>query len=202
MSPNAIAFAQRPGATRTRGAGRHRRDDERTAMRIVRRQPRRRLAMTASFDPANHRRYETRWFDDFKVGERFVLPSRTMTDALFLAFQSASGDNHPIHYDVEYCRRRGMPHMLAHGYQVLIQTAAGAGEFPFMVEDSLIAFLDQSSRFLVPVYSGDTLYPSLEIVELLPKRTTGVISMKSTVYNQKADLVMDGTQRYLVRKKP
>jgi acyl dehydratase len=158
--------------------------------------------MTASFDPANHRRHASRWFDDFTVGEKFVLPSRTMTDALFLAFQSASGDNHPLHYDVEYCRRRGMPHMLAHGYQVLIQTAAGAGEFPFMVEDSLVAFLDQSSRFLAPVYSGDTLYPSLEIVALLPNTTTGVVAMKSTVHNQKSELVMDGTQRYLVRKKP
>jgi hypothetical protein len=52
---------------------------------------------------------------------RFVLPSRTMTDAIFLAFQAASGDNHPVHYDVEYCRRHGMPRMLAHGFQVLIQ---------------------------------------------------------------------------------
>src|SRR5215813_13295926 len=158
--------------------------------------------MAASFDPSEHRRYKTRWFDDFVLGERFVIPSRTMTEALFLAFQSASGDNHPVHYDVEYCRRRGMPHMLAHGYQVLIQTAAGAGEFPFMVEDSLIAFLEQSSRFLAPVYSGDTLYPSLEIVELMPNRNTGVISLRSTVYNQKRELVMEGTQRYLVRKKP
>ena len=140
--------------------------------------------MTGLFDPAQHRRFENRWFDDFKLGERFILPSRTMTDALFLAFQSASGDNHPVHYDVEYCRRRGMPHMLAHGYQVLIQTAAGAGNFPFMVEDSLIGFLDQSSRFLLPVYAGDTLYPALEIAELAPNRTTGVIGIKSTVHNQ------------------
>jgi hypothetical protein len=98
--------------------------------------------VTAPFDPAAHRRHPTRWFEDFALGERFVIPSRTMTEALFLAFQAASGDNHPLHYDVEYCRR-GMPHMLAHGYQVLIQTAAGAGEFPFLVEDSLIGFLDQ-----------------------------------------------------------
>ena len=158
--------------------------------------------MSVPFDPSKHRRHETRWFDDFRVGERFVLPSRTMTDALFLAFQSASGDNHPIHYDVEYCRRRGMPHMLAHGYQVLIQTAAGAGEFPFMVEESLIGFLDQSSRFVAPVYAGDTLYPAIEIVELLPNRTTGVVAMKSTVHNQKGVLVMEGTQRYLVRRRP
>jgi acyl dehydratase len=158
--------------------------------------------MTATFDPARHRRCENRWFDDFKVGEKFILPSRTMTDALFLAFQSASGDNHPVHYDVAYCRRRGMPDMLAHGYQILIQTAAGAGDFPYMVEDSLIGFLDQSSRFLKPVYSGDTLYPALEIVDLVPNRTTGVIAMTSTVHNQKSELVMEGTQRYLVRRKP
>ena len=116
--------------------------------------------------------------------------------------QAASGDNHPIHYDVEYCRRRGMPDMLAHGFQVLIQTAAGAGDFPYLVEDSLIGFLEQSSRFLKPVYSGDTLYPALEIVDLKPNRSTGVVAIKSTVHNQKSELVMDGTQRYLLRKKP
>ena len=157
--------------------------------------------MTDTFDPAQHRRFETRWFEDFKIGERFVLPSRTMTDALFAAFQGASGDNHPVHYDVEYCRRHGMPHMLAHGFQVLIQTAAGAGDFPYMVEDSLIGFLDQSSRFLKPVHSGDTLYPALEIVELAPNRSTGVIAIRSTVHNQRSELVMEGTQRYLLRKK-
>ncbi len=153
-----------------------------------------------AFDPASHRRHPTRWFDEFRLHERFVLPSRTMTDAIFIAFQAASGDNHPMHYDVEYCRRHGMPHMLAHGYQVLIQMAAGAGEFPFMVEGSLMAFLEQSSRFLLPVFVGDTLYPALEISELSPNRTTGVIGLTSTVHNQKGELVMRGNQRYLVRK--
>ena len=154
-----------------------------------------------AFDPTQHRLAAQRWFEDFSLGERFPLPSRTMTEALFLAFQAASGDNHPIHYDVEFCRARGMPHMLAHGYQVLIQTAAGAGMFPFMVEDSLMAFLDQSSRFLAPVYVGDTLYGALEVAEIAPNRSTGVIGLASTVHNQKGVLVMDGTQRYLIRKR-
>src|SRR5690625_3977563 len=66
---------------------------------------------------------EQRYFEDFEVGEVFTLPSRTMTEALFAAFQLASGDNHPIHYDVEYCRQKGFDHMLAHGFQVVIQTA-------------------------------------------------------------------------------
>jgi acyl dehydratase len=158
--------------------------------------------MDDAFDPAQHKRYETRWFEDFAVGEKFILPSRTMTDAIFLAFQAASGDNHPIHYDIEFCRARGMPHMLAHGYQILIQTAAGAGTFPFMTEDSLIGFLDQSSKFLAPVYVGDTLYGTLVIDEVKPGRTTGVVGMRTTVHNQNRKLVLEGTQRYLLRKRP
>ncbi|WP_240789923.1 MaoC family dehydratase [Roseomonas sp. HF4] len=156
-----------------------------------------------TFDPAAHRVVpEQRWFEDFAMGERFVLPSRTMTEAIFLAFQAASGDNHPVHYDVEYCRARGMPHMLAHGYQVLVQTAAGAGMFPHMVEESLKGFLDQSSRFLHPVFAGDTLYPALEVDEVTPQRTTGILGLRSTVHNQKGALVMDGRQRYLLRRRP
>ncbi|MGG5888550.1 MaoC family dehydratase [Falsiroseomonas sp. HC035] len=154
-----------------------------------------------SFDPRAHRLTPQRWFEDFALGEVFNLPSRTMTEAIFLAFQAASGDNHPIHYDVEFCRARGMPQMLAHGFQVAIQTAAGAGLFPFMVEDSLKAFLDQSSRFLAPVFVGDTLYASLRVATLEPQRSTGVLGMESTVHNQDGVLVMDGTQRYLLRKR-
>lgn len=156
-----------------------------------------------TFDPAAHRLApRQRWFEDFALGERFVLPSRTMTEAIFLAFQAASGDNHPVHYDADYCRARGMPHMLAHGFQVLIQTAAGAGLFPHMVEESLKGFLEQSSRFLHPVFVGDTLYPALEVDEVTPQRTTGILGLRSTVHNRKGVLVMEGRQRYLLRRRP
>jgi acyl dehydratase len=154
------------------------------------------------FDPAQHRMVPAqRWFEDFSIGERFVLPSRTMTDAVFLAFQAASGDAHPIHYDVEFCRARGMPQLLAHGFQVAAQTCPGAGLFPYMIEDSIIGFIEQSSRFIKPVYAGDTIYPALEIVELTPNRSTGVIGLASTVHNQRREIVLEGSQRYLVRKR-
>lgn len=149
-----------------------------------------------------HELCEQKYFEDFKIGERFNIPSRTMTDALFAAFQLASGDNHPVHYDVEYCRAHGMPHMLAHGFQVVIQTAAGAGLFPHMVEKSLKAFIEQSSRFLLPVYVGDTVYPSLTVSEMLPNKTTGVLVLRSEVKNQRGELVMEGDHRYLLRKRP
>ena len=154
------------------------------------------------FDPAGHVLTAQRWFDDLTVGERFPIPSRTVTEALFAAFQLASADNHPIHYDVEYCRRHGHPGLLAHGYQVLIQSCAGAGGFAHAVGDSLLGFIEQSSRFLKPVYAGDTLYPLLEISALQPQRTTGVATLATTIHNQRGDLVMEGMQRYLIRRRP
>jgi acyl dehydratase len=113
------------------------------------------------FDPAEHRFGPTHWFEDLTLGQKFYINSRTQTEALFTAFQSASGDNHPIHYDREYCKARGHRDLLAHGLQVAIQGAAGGGIFPHYIGDSLLGFLEQSSRFLKPVYSGDTLYPML-----------------------------------------
>jgi len=154
------------------------------------------------FSPETHRFAEPRYFDDLRVGERFYIPSRTMTEALFAAFQLASGDNHPIHYDRPYCRARGHRDLLAHGLLVAAQGAAGAGIFPHVVGDSLIAFLDQSSRFLKPVYAGDTVYPMLTITRLEPGRTTGVVVMRVTIHNQNKELVMDGEHRYLLRRKP
>jgi acyl dehydratase len=146
-------------------------------------------------EPAPH------YFEDLALGKRFPIPSRTMTEALFAAFQLASADNHPIHYDVEYCRRHGHPHMLAHGFQVLIQSAPGAGDFPTYIGGALVGFIEQSSRFLRPVYVGDTLYPLLEIVELTPQRTTGVAVLGSTIRNQRGEVVLEGQMKFLIRRR-
>ena len=155
-----------------------------------------------SFDPRFHTLTHSSYFEDLEVGQRFVIPSRTLGDANFAAFQLASGDNHPIHYDVEYCRAKGHPQMLAHGFQVAIQTAPGAGMLPHVLEDSLIGLIEQSSKFLKPVYCGDTVYPALEITALEPGNTTGVIVLRATVHNQHRELVLEGEQKMLVRKRP
>ncbi len=65
----------------------------------------------------------------------------------------------------------------------------------------MIAFIEQSSRFLAPVYSGDTVYPRLTITELIPKNTTGVLVLRSTVHNQDKVLVLEGEQKLLARKR-
>jgi acyl dehydratase len=154
----------------------------------------------AEFDPRRFHVAPHRSFQELRVGEEFRSPSRTVTEAHFAAFQALSGDNHPIHYDIEYCRAHGHRGLLAHGLQVLAFAAAGAGSFPHVIGDALIGFIEQSSKFLNPVYVGDTLYTTLTISALVPQRTTGVVTMAATIHNQKAELVLTGEQKYLLRK--
>jgi acyl dehydratase len=124
-----------------------------------------------------------------------------VTEAHFAAFQLLSADNHPIHYDLEYCRERGLPAPLAHGFQTLCFTAAGAGSLAHMIGEALVGFIEQSARFLKPVVAGDTLYPSLEIAVLTPQRTTGIVTVAVAVHNQRGELVLAGEQKYLLKKR-
>ncbi|MBI1239032.1 MAG: dehydratase [Alphaproteobacteria bacterium] len=157
--------------------------------------------MASDFDPTQHQMLPQRFFEDFTVGERFPLPSRTIGDANFAAFQTLSLDNHPIHYDYPYCQARGLKAPLAHGLQVLAFTAAGAGLFPHMVGDALIGFIEVQAKFLKGVFPGDTLYPALEITALTPQKTTGVIEMAASVHNQDRVTVLEGVHKYLIRRR-
>ena len=143
----------------------------------------------------------SKYFEDFSIGDKYVLPSRTQTSAIFSMFQGASGDNDPIHYDKEFCKQRGHTEMLAHGLQVLIQTAAGAGTFPSEVRDTLLGLIEVSGKMLKPVYREDTLYPELVISNLISQNITGIIEMKALVNNQNNVLVFEGFHKYLVKKK-
>lgn len=140
-----------------------------------------------------------RGFHELRIGEVFNIPSRTLTDANFAAFQTVSLDNHPIHYDAEYCKALGHPAPLAHGLQILSFTAAGAGLFPHVIGEKLIGFIEVNAKFLKPAYPGDTLYPALTITELTAQRTTGIVAMHATVHNQKSELILEGMHRYLMK---
>ena len=144
---------------------------------------------------------DSKYFEDFSIGDKYLLPSRTQTSGIFSMFQAASGDNDPIHYDIEFCKKRGHPEMLAHGLQVFIQTAAGAGSFPSEVRDSLIGLIEVFGKMLKPVYREDTLYPELMVSKLISQKTTGIIEMKAIVNNQRKMLVFEGYHKYLIKKK-
>ena len=72
--------------------------------------------MTDFDHPASHGRANSAG-SKIRLGERFVIPSRPRLRRCCTFPRPQASDTHPIHYDVEYCRARGMPDLLAHGFR-------------------------------------------------------------------------------------
>ncbi|GAB3800020.1 MaoC family dehydratase [Spirosoma humi] len=151
------------------------------------------------FNPNTYAVVPAKTFEDLRVGDVFRAPSRTLTDAHASAFQTVSCDNHPVHYDVEWARKHGHTAPVVHGLQVLAFTAPGATLFPHYIGEVFISFNEVSCQFLKEVHSGDTLYSSLEIIDLIPQGATGLVVTAATVYNQRGELVLSGKHKYLLR---
>ncbi|GIS91198.1 MAG: hypothetical protein CM1200mP20_12390 [Pseudomonadota bacterium] len=125
----------------------------------------------------------SKYFEDFSIGDQYIIPSRTQTSGLFAMFQAASGDNDPIHYDVDFCRERGHEELLAQAFRYDPDRCRCR-----YVSQRSCQFTDRHDRSHRTVsktrYRGNTLYPLLEITDLTEQRSTGVITMRKTIHNQ------------------
>jgi 3-hydroxybutyryl-CoA dehydratase len=142
------------------------------------------------------------WFDDFKLGDRFESPGKTLTDAHFMFFAGMTGDAHPIHYDDEYAKTTKFGRRLTHGLLLTSLTAVGASTLAPVIEASIVAFVEQTTRFKAPAFLGDTLKPRHEVVALDRKRSAGLLTLRVTLTNQRGEVVLEGEHRYLIACRP
>ena len=56
-----------------------------------------------------------RFYEDFTIGDAWVTPRRTITEADIVAFSAFSGDHNPIHTDQEFAKTTIYGDRLLHG---------------------------------------------------------------------------------------
>ncbi len=138
--------------------------------------------------------------EDFVVGQRFAGQTVTLDDGRFGEFARLTGDRHPIHYDDAYAARSRFGKRLAHGLLVTSITALGATPLSDLLEESMIAFVEQGMRFTAPALIGDTVSTEFTVgsVVLKPEKKSGVVSFDVTVVNQRGETLARGFHRYLL----
>ncbi|MFF5400617.1 MaoC/PaaZ C-terminal domain-containing protein [Peribacillus butanolivorans] len=146
---------------------------------------------------------ETLYFEDFEVGEKFLSPARTITEADVVNFAGISGDYNALHVDSEYAKDSIFGERIAHG---LLGLTVSSGLFTRtdlnrrMVQ-SLITLLGINSwRFLGPLKFGDTIHLEIEIVgkEETSKPDRGIVYFKRKVINQRGKVIQEGTTPMLI----
>ena len=143
------------------------------------------------------------FWEEWDIGAEFQTASRTITEADVVNFAGISGDYNPLHIDEEFCKQTQFGTRIAHG-PLVYSIAAGLLFQLHLYDDTLIAFLGfDSLKFTLPVKIGDTVRVRVEVLE---KRETskpdrGVMKRLLHVLNQRDEVVQEGVQAFLLKKK-
>jgi len=147
------------------------------------------------------------YLDDYAVGERFVSPARTITEADIVNFAGITGDWHPLHTDVEYAAQTPYRERIAHGMLTLSIGMALPlrlrGHSNFRPE-SFIAFYGMDNvRFMAPTKIGDTIHCEVEVTEITVKgKSGGVLTTQNQIKNQRGEVLATYVVKVLRDKRP
>lgn len=140
-------------------------------------------------------------FDDLQVGDEWISPARTVTEADVVAFAGVSGDYNAIHVDHESARAGPFREPVAHG---LLGLAIVSGLTAYSPRMATLAFLAIDRwDFLKPIAFGDTVHVVTRVEAITPKargRRAEVVWRRQLV-NQRGEAVQEGTTRTLVRSR-
>lgn len=149
---------------------------------------------------------EKEFLEDYAIGEKFVSPARTITEADIIIFAALTGDWHPLHTNVEYAKNTQFGERIAHGMLTLVIGGALAHRMgPYIyAPKGFIAFYGMDSiRFTAPLKIGDTIRCELKVANLEPKDDDkGNLVYQTDILNQRDELLMTASQKLLVARKP
>ena len=130
--------------------------------------------------------YEDKRFGDFRVGDRAVY-TKTITANDVDRFADLTGDHYPVHVDEAYARTNRFGRRVAHGMLTasLLSTTNGL----LLGRPGGIS-VEQTLRFLRPVFLGDTITASTEVVEILAAARR--LRCRTTCVNQRGEVVVSG----------
>ena len=146
-----------------------------------------------------------KYFDEWTVGDKIThQPSRTVTETDNLMFSAMTHNMQPLHLDAEYARASEFGQILVNS-TFTFSLAVGLS-----IADTTVGTLIANLGFdkIVtpkPVFIGDTMTCSTEIVELRPSKSRpdcGIAIFRHALTNQRGEEVLSCLRTVLLKKRP
>ena len=145
-----------------------------------------------------------KYLEDFTVGQTFTYPPRTVSEDEIIAF-AREYDPQPFHLDKEAAKQSLFGGLCASGWHT-------AGMMMRMLVDNMIGkYASMGSpgvdqlRWVKPVFPGDTLQLSGEVLEVRPSQSKpdrGVITSRYEMKNQKGETVLTMQAKGMYGRRP
>ncbi len=142
-----------------------------------------------------------RYLDEFKVGDIYVTPERTIADADITAFAELTEDRNPIHVDPEFAAKSVFGECIAHG-PMLVGIAFGLLSRMNLLDGTAIALKAITWSFAGPVRAGDRIHVRAEVKEARPSTRhpdRGTVTLAIRMLNQDNAMVQEGTASAIVK---
>ena len=146
-----------------------------------------------------------RYFDEWQIGDRIEHPiRRTVTETDNLLFSTMTHNPQPLHIDAEAARASEFGQILVNGtFTFSLMVGLSVGETTL---GTLVANLGYDKLVMPkPVFLGDTLRATSEVVELRPSKSRpgqGIVTWKHQMLNQRDELVCECLRSALLKAKP
>ena len=144
-----------------------------------------------------------RVFEDFEVGDVYVHPlGRTVLPADNAWFTLLTQNTNPIHFDHAYAARTEFGRPLVNSCFTL---SLVTGQSVIDVSQNVMANLGWDAiRLPNPVFEGDTIYSRSEVLatrESKSRDNVGIVTVKTTGYNQDGRIVIEFTRTMMVYRR-
>jgi acyl dehydratase len=148
-------------------------------------------------------RTQERFIEDIAVGERRETTGRTITEADIVLHAGQTGDFYPHHMDAEWMATQPAGQRIAHGTLILsIAVGMTAGD----INPHSMSYGYDRIRFIAPVFIGDTITVSAEIMAIRPHPRrpddVGFVDEQVLVVNQRGATVLSLVHVYVVARRP
>ena len=129
---------------------------------------------------------------ELKTGDS-TSRTMTITDDTVRAFAEVTGDNNPVHLDDDYAAGTRFGRRIAHGMIAAgLISATLANDLP----GPGTVYLNQSLKFKLPVFPGDTVTATVEVLTVRPDKP--IVTLSTVCRNQDGEVVLEGEAVVLV----
>lgn len=145
-----------------------------------------------------------RYYDDFKIGDRFMSGGMTMTEAGIIEF-ARQWDPQPFHIDAEFAKKWTFGGLIASGLHTMSVTLRLWLDLGIFHASSLGSPGIGEVQFPRPVRPGDTLRVVTDITELRlssSKPDRGIARIRQVTINQRDEPVMEQETTVFLKRRP
>ena len=145
-----------------------------------------------------------RYFEDFKVGERFVSAGMTMSEANIIEF-ARQWDPQPFHIDIEFAKKWQYGGLIASGLHTMAAALRLWLDMGIFKACSLGSPGLGETQFPRPVRPGDTIRVVTDIVELrasVSRPDRGICRVRQVTINQRGEHVMEQETTIFLKRRP